>query len=294
MTVNTTYEPYSQEREYIDTNRAFIDTIDLGQVSRVADLACGTCLLSSLLLDRKPDLAIFAADISEEQLEIAKRGFDAKGVRVVGPDGFQRANGHDGGLVCLHHGSAAELPLGNQQVDLVVMGNAIHLMRDKDGFLKEVARVVRNGGAFAFNSVFFSGTFPPGSEPIYTEWLKQAVLVLNEKNEALARAGKPPVPRVRGRGDRAFSKGWLSEQGWQELLQRHGFTVTRSFKRELSISRRGLELVGAYGGLAEVLMSGYPVDIASECLQEAVGRAFDALKVDSVGRYWLEINAVAP
>jgi ubiquinone/menaquinone biosynthesis C-methylase UbiE len=293
MTVNTTYEPYSQEREYIDTNRAFIDTLDLGKVSQAADLACGTCLLSSLLLDRKPDLAIFAADISEEQIEIAKRGFAAKGVRVIGLDEFQNANARGSGRVCLHHSSAAELPIADQQVDLVVMGNAIHLMRDKDGFLKEVSRVIRKGGTFAFNSVFFSGTFPPGSEPIYTEWLKQAVLVLNEKNEALAKVGKPPVPRVRGRGDRAFSKGWLSAQGWQDLLQRHGFTVTRSFKRELSISRRGLELVGAYGGLAEVLMSGYPVDVASECLQEAVGRAFDALKVESVGRYWLEINAVA-
>jgi ubiquinone/menaquinone biosynthesis C-methylase UbiE len=293
MTVNTTYEPYSQEQEYIDTNRAFIDTLDLSRVSRVADLACGTCLLSSLLLERKPDLAIFGADISEEQLEIAKRSFDAKRVPVVGLDGFQRANGSSGGLVCLHHSSAAELPLGEQQVDLVVMGNAIHLMRDKDGFLKEVSRVIRKGGTFAFNSVFFSGTFPPGSEPIYTEWLKQAVLILNEKNQALSKAGKPPIPRVRGRGDRAFSKGWLSEQGWHDLLQRHGFTVTRSFKRELAISRRGLELVGAYGGLAEVLMSGYPVEIASECLQEAVGRAFDALKAQSVGRYWLEVNAVA-
>ena len=77
-------------------------------------------------------------------------------------------------------------------------------------------------------------------------------------------------------------------------MQRHGFTVSRSFKREVSISRRGLELFGAYGGAAEVLMSGYPVEIASECLQEAVGRAFDALKVESVGRYWLEISAVAP
>jgi hypothetical protein len=174
-----------------------------------------------------------------------------------------------------------------------VIGNAIHLMGDKDGFLKEVARVIRKGGVFAFNSVFFSGTFPPGSEPIYTEWLKQAVLILNEKNEALAKAGKPPVPRVRGRGDRAFAKGWLSEHGWHDLLQRHGFTVTRSFKREVSISRRGLELFGAYGGAAEVLMSGYPVEIASECLQEAVARAFDTHKVDSVGRYWLEVNAVA-
>ena len=155
MTTNTTYEPYSQEQEYIDTNRALVDTLELGAVSRVADLACGTCLFSSLLLDRKPDLAIFGVDVSEEQLGIAKRDFDAKGVRVVGRDAFQSGNAGDRGLVCLHHGSAAELPLGNSQVDLAVMGNAIHLMGDKDEFLKEVARVLRKDGVFAFNTVFF-------------------------------------------------------------------------------------------------------------------------------------------
>ncbi len=58
-----------------------------------------------------------------------------------------------------------------------------------------------------------------------------------------------------------------------------------------SISRRGLELVAAYGGLAAVLMSGYPVEVASQCLQQAVGRAFDKLQVEDVPRYWLEVTA---
>ena len=55
-----------------------------------------------------------------------------------------------------------------------------------------------------------------------------------------------------------------------------------------------LLLVGAYGGLAEVLMSGYPVEIASECLQEAAGRAFRNAGIKEVERYWLEVTAVKP
>jgi hypothetical protein len=38
-------------------------------------------------------------------------------------------------------------------------------------------------------------------------------------------------------------------------------------------------------------MSGYPVDIASECLQEAAGRAFNNLGLTEVDRYWLEVTA---
>jgi hypothetical protein len=79
---------------------------------------------------------------------------------------------------------------------------------------------------------------------------------------------------------------------WEQALVRNGFSVTRVYKRPIAISQRGLELVGAYGGLAEVLMSGYPVKIASECLQEAAGRAFRNLGMQEVIRYWLEVTAV--
>jgi len=65
-------------------------------------------------------------------------------------------------------------------------------------------------------------------------------------------------------------------------------------RRDGTISQRGLELVGAYGGLAEVLMSGYPVEVASECLQRAAGRAFERLGIESVPRNWLEVVATKP
>jgi hypothetical protein len=40
-----------------------------------------------------------------------------------------------------------------------------------------------------------------------------------------------------------------------------------------------LKLVGAYGGLAEMLMSGYPVDEASACPQEGAEASFDAVRM---------------
>jgi hypothetical protein len=111
-------------------------------------------------------------------------------------------------------------------------------------------------------------------------------------NAANRAAGKDPIPRIRGTASRAFQKGWMSPREWQELLEHQGFRVARCVQRSVPISQQGLERVGAYGGLAEVLMSGYPVEIASECLQLAVSRAFHKLGVSEAPRLWLEMEAV--
>ncbi|MCS0494096.1 class I SAM-dependent methyltransferase [Ancylobacter sp. MQZ15Z-1] len=286
--VDTTYESYANLPEYVSVNQVLIDQIDLQGVRRVADLACGTGLLSGLLLDRKPGLAICGVDLDPEQTGIAARTFAARGRLLPDLDAF-RAEGAQG--ACFLTRSADELPLADGEVDLVMIGNAIHLMPDKDKFLAEVARILRPGGAFIFNSLFYVGTFPEGSEPVYTEWLKQSAIILDEKNRARIAAGEPPIPRKRGGGGRAFAKGWLSPEGWAEKVEAAGMSVTSVGRSESVISRSGLQLIGAYGGLAEVLMSGYPVDIAAACLFEGVDRAFDEMGIESVPRYWMEMKA---
>lgn len=292
MKVNTTYEPYSQEPEYIETNKDLLGTIPLDSVRTVLDLACGTGLLTDLLLGLKGDLIVYGVDLSAESLDIARRLFRQKGLLAETEAEMEEAQKSGKGAVIFEQGSADDLHFAPGRFDLAMMGNAIHLMKDKDDFLKGVHRVLAPGGLFVFNSVFFTGTFVEGTERLYTEWMKEAVQVLNEKNEALKKAGKPPIPRKRGTAGRAFDKGWMSSDEWQKTLERNGFEVVRNYSRTVPISQRGLELVGAYGGLAEVLMSGYPVEVSSECLQLAAGRAFKRLGLKEVGRNWLEVSAI--
>lgn len=288
--VDTTYEPYSRDPGYIAANEALIEGIDLGGVGHVADLACGTGLLSGLLIQRKPTLAVAGIDLDPVQIGIAQRGFPGQ---VVGSLDALRAAAQAGeGAAWFASGSAMELPFDDGEIDLVVMGNAIHLMPDREAFLREVARVLRRGGQFVFNSVFYVGTFVPGTEPVFTEWMKEAVTVLAEENAERERLGRAPIPRVRGKGTRAFRKDWLSAEGWSEALETAGFETAFRHDRPVPISEEGLGLVGAYGGLAEVLMSGYPVDVASHCLQEAAPRAFRKLGIKEVPRNWLELRAV--
>lgn len=287
--VDTTYEPYSQDPGYIAANAGLVEAIPLEGVTRVADLACGTALLSGILIGRKPTLAIAGIDLDPVQISIAQRTFP--GTVVDDLDAVRAAAGAGTGAAWFTAGSAMELPFDDAEIDLVVMGNAIHLMPDRARFLAEVARVLRPGGQFVFNSVFYVGTFVPGTEAVYTEWMKEAVGVLAEMNAERASRGEAPVPRVRGKATKAFRKDWLSGEDWSAALDAAGLDTTYRADRPVPISEEGLGRVGAYGGLAEVLMSGYPVDIASHCLQAAAPRAFRKLGIDEVARNWLELRA---
>lgn len=282
---DTTYEPYSQDPGYIAANTALIETIDLAGVTRVADLACGTGLLSGLLFGRKGDLRIAGIDLDPVQIGIARRSFPGPVV-----DGLAALRVTPGGAATFDTGSAMDLPFDDGEIDLVLIGNAIHLMPDRDAFLRGVARVLRPGGQLVFNSVFYVGTFVPGTEPLYTEWMRQAVFALDALNAERAARGEGPVPRIRGKGSRAFRKDWLSAEGWGEAMRAAGIDPFFTADRPVPISREGLALVGAYGGLAEVLMSGYPVEVASQCLMTAAPAAFDALGLEAVPRNWLEMR----
>ena len=290
--VNSTYEPYSQEPEYVEANRGMLESLELDSIRQVLDLACGTGLLSDLLLQMRPGLAINGVDLSAESLEIGRRMFADQGIMVADQAALVSSLAGGQSAVLLDEGSADELSFADDTFDLAMMGNAIHLMPDKPKFVQVVQRVLKPGAPFVFNSVFFTGTFAEGSEKLYSEWMKEAFVLLMKKNTERVAAGKKPFARQRGLHGKAFDKGWMTPEGWHQLLADNGFRVTRSYKRPVAITQRGLQLVGAYGGLAEVLMSGYPVDIASECLQEASGIAFSKLGLTEVERYWLEIEAV--
>ena len=286
--VNTSYEAYTDHEEYISANRPLIESIELSKTEVVADLACGAGLFSDLLFARKPSLRICGIDIDQEQIDISTRKFGQRG--ILSPDmASWRAN--VAGRILLQRGSADDLPFADGEIDLVVMGNAIHIMPDKDRFLAEVKRVLRPGGTFVFNSVFFIGTFVAGTEALFNEWIMEAIRVLERINKERAQAGQPPVARERNTGGRAFAKGWLTEDGWRAKLENAGFTNVHTGTRAKPMTRTSLRLVAPYSGLATVLMSGYPLEIASVCLCEGVDRAFDRLGINEVPRLWLEVSA---
>lgn len=280
--VNMTYEPFSKEPEYIEANRQFVQELPLDQVRSLLDLASGTGVMTDLLTDVCPALErILGVDLSLESLLIALRHFRQEGTLE-----------QKGIWLQLMQGTADILPVVDRSMDAVIMGNSIHMLPDEDRLLAEVNRVLRPGGLFAFNSSFYAGTMPPGTEKVHHEWVKQAAVYLMEKDKELRKQGKPGIKRKRGTAKKAFSKPWLSIDDWQDRLSASGFAVESVNERTVLMNQRCFETIGAYAGLASVLFSGYPVHLASEALQETAGPALATVGMVEVPRLWLEVTSI--
>ena len=273
--VNTTYEPFSRQPEYITANREFIRSLDVQHGSHMLDLACGTGTLSDLVCDNYEINEITGLDLSMESLKLAVEHFDEKNISL--PSFIQ--------------GTADCLPFYQEHFDVVVMGNSIHNLPDQNLLLQEVGRVLKPGGLFAFNTSFFAGTFPPGTEILYHEWLKFALGYIDEKNAELLKNGKEKIKRKRGTSHRAFSKKWPTPDEFTQLLERNSFFVKWFCHRTVTLNEESLRKVGAYAEMAKVLLSGYPVEIASEALDASVEPAFGSYGKGSIRRLWLEFVA---
>lgn len=294
--VNTTYEPFSREPEYIEANQQFVRRIPLAHVGRFLDLACGTGTVSRLLLEEALRAFLNGVDLDPVQIELATEEFAELGYEVR--HGFDLADEIVRGkpVVTLAVGSADELLFPDASFDCVTIANAIHMMPDKAKFLREVHRVLKPGGVFGFNSSFYAGTYPAGTERHGFIWLREAKLYIDRLNEQLKAEGRTGelIRRVHGTTRAAFQNRWYSPQEWSSLLQAASLQVHDVHERVVMMDERRLAAVGAYGGLAEVLMSGYPVEAASTALQATAGAGLQELGVAAIPRNWLEVWAVRP
>jgi len=282
------YEPFSRDPEYVEVNRLFVESLNLRGDSRVLDLACGTGTLTGIIccaLERSdlsgPDVlagqrpGIIGADISHESLVLAERFL----AEVEKPK-TQR--------VYWLEASATRLPLRSDSVDAVVIGNAIQLFEEKDEILGEVRRVLAEGGILAFNTSFYAGTFAPGTERFYLRWVQEALKYIRERDAERRTEGLARTARKRSAGKAAFSNPWLSRSEYECLLVRNGFQVDGVVERTVMLTRRGLEAIGSYAGLACVLLRGHHVEQACEALAKSVEPALSAVCMDFVPRYWIE------
>lgn len=286
-----TYEPYSNDPHYIEGNRAFVRSLDLQSAQHVLDLACGVGTLTDLMWETWPDLNVVGVDLSSETLVIARDRPDQVGSSSAPADSDHTALRADRRVRRLAAGNAHAIPLRASSFHAVVMGHSIHLMEDEDRLLREVHRVLRPGGLFAFNTSFYAGTFVPGTEPIYHNWVKEALSYIQTKDRELRRQGRTGIRRVRGSVPPAFSKGWPSAEEWIQRLGKHGFHAAQALTTTVTLTQYSFETIGAYAGFARVILSGYPVDVASEALQAAAGPTLRTAGVEEVPRYWLEVRA---
>lgn len=143
MQIDTTYKTYSTEAEYIAVNSHFPSTLDLSEVRDVLDLACGTSLLTRLLLEKQPDCRVVGLDISAESLAIGRELLAGAGLLAASEAELaKRAAAGQGGVMLLEQSADDLARFAESSVDLVIMGNAIHLMPDKEKLLRGVSRSI--------------------------------------------------------------------------------------------------------------------------------------------------------
>jgi ubiquinone/menaquinone biosynthesis C-methylase UbiE len=305
--IDSSYEPFSREPEYIQANRDFIDKLPMNSGINVLDVACGTATMSDLIIERlagdaglqgaaaadflsQSGFGIYGVDLSDESLALGRSHLAANwGLQHIDPETLSR----DGKKIFakLVQGTAESIDIQSDSSDLAIMGNAIQLVDHRDKMYAEIHRALRAGGTFAFNTSFYAGTYCKGTEEVYLRWVQEASRWIASMNQELAAQGQPTIKRVRGTSHRAFSRPWLSIEDYTSELEQHGFEVTDVHERTVMLDQRCFETIGAYTGLSTVLLSGYPGETASRALIEASQTTLDALGLTEIPRFWLEVSA---
>lgn len=295
-TVDITYDRFSHDPAYVEANRAFVARLPLAQVRRILDLACGTGAVGQLMLAAAPGASLHGIDLDPVQIGLAAANYAGLGYEV------RRVDVQSGSVppatprtVVLTVGSATELPFADASFDCAMIANAIHLIADKSSLIESIARVLQPGGIFAFSSGFYAGCWPPTTQQVYYEWLKEATTWIARYSAERVAAGGEPVRRVRGKSQLApvaYQNRWLTPDEWRELLADKGFEVSDLHEHAVMFDHHSLASVGAYSGLAEAQLSGYPVELASQALAATAAQALASAGVSSVQHNWIEICAV--
>lgn len=140
----------------------------------VLDLGCGSgrdVYLASHLVG--PEGLVIGVDMTDEQLEVARRHVDTQMVRF----GYGKSN------VDFRQGYIEDLAacgIADNSVDLVISNCVINLSPDKEQVFSEIFRVLKPGGELYFSDVFSGRRIPPElrNDPVlYGECLGGALYI---------------------------------------------------------------------------------------------------------------------
>lgn len=251
---------------FAEANRCLVDhVVSVGH--RFVDLACGPGAITEMILAAMTEPSrglVFAVDPSIAELDRARR-------RITS------------GLVRFIQGGAETLSRLVPQVDVVVFCNAIHLIQDKALVLREIRKVLRAGGALAFNTSFFRGCYPPGTERFYRYWVLRAAQYVRARGISVLRSAE----------DERLQ--WMDPEEYGALVTAAGFVDPFWRLHEVMLPPEALEDIGRFSLFAQGALPSVPLAVAADALCQAVRVAMrDAGIEGGVPRNWLQFIARAP
>lgn len=134
--INYRYKPFAKRVE--DS----INKFGIEGIPKILDIGCGPGFLLFEIKKLIPDVRLVGVDSSEQMLEIAK----------------EKAEQNDNGEIELKKGFAEDIPLPDDDLDVVVCLNCLHDFKDARKTIEEIYRVLRNNGLFILKDK--NGAYP--------------------------------------------------------------------------------------------------------------------------------------
>ena len=270
---NFGFSKFSQNNFYNNVNKELINSLDIRSNQKIVDLGCGSGGITNLILEKlftskSNNFSIIAVDHSETTLKEAKNNLKTISESILS---FVQSR---------YEEFSSKL---KEKVDLVVLCNAIHYLDDKELVIKDVMKILKPNGKFAFNSSFFDGAHPEDTLGFYRKWMFKAIKIL-AKDYKLR-----PV-----KSEKIESRVQLNPVQYKNVLENCGMKIVSNKIRTVQVPIEGWLDISSFKDFIEGVMPGVKLEIASEALQRGIKETFEELKITFVNRNWMEIIAVKP
>ena len=267
---NFGFSKFSDNDFYSNVNKNLIDSLDIKSDQKIVDLGCGSGGISKIILEKlnrinSTNSSIIAVDFSEISLKEAKANLQSVSDSMIT---FVQSR---------YEEFSSKI---KDKVDLVVLCNAIHYLDDKELVIKDVMKILKPGGRFAFNSSFFDGAHPEHTLGFYRKWMFKAMRILSKEYNTR------PV-----KAEKIESRVQLNPIQYKEVLENCGMKIMSTKIREVDVPIDGWLDISGFKDFIEGIMPGVNLDIASHSLQKAVRDTFNEMKLNFVQRNWMEIVA---
>lgn len=262
------FKSFSQHAFYKQMNEWLVDHARLRPGSRVVDLACGTGQVARLVAEKirgGQQALLIAVDLSLSTLKEAIGELaDIRDVAIR----FVAAKAEEFAVAV------------RETAETVVLCNAIHYVEDKPKLIANVARNLREGGTFAFNTGFFKGCSPPETNPFYRRWMTKALRTLKKEHG------------LRPTSERVEARHHLAPEEYRELLEDGGFRVETEELLTAKMSLAAWQDISRFEDFVQGALPGVPLATASRVLCDALEDTFEEMGLEFVPRRWLSIVAV--
>ncbi len=262
------FKSFSEHAFYKQVNEWLVDHARLQPGLRVVDLACGTGQVARLVAEKVQggrEALVIAVDVSLSTVREAMQELaDIRDVAIR----FVTAKAEEFALAI------------REAAEAVVLCNAIHYVPDKSKLIANVARNLREGGIFAFNTGFFKGCNPPETEPFYRRWMMKALRTLRREH------GLSPTP------DKVEARHLLTPEEYHELLTAGGFRVEQEELITKPMSLQAWQDLSRFEDFVHGALPGVPLETGSRVLCDALAQTFTELEIETVPRRWLAVVAV--